>query len=162
MGVDCNNDACMEVKRPAREDRSCSNSPRKRMRRRSIAAPATAHRGEVPGDLLNGMNELCRSNRQPFRQDTSSERGSSKTDTFNFPRQLHVRPCFITHPQLHPGRAVPVQREGQASESQYMRAAATAVEGERTDGDVGSVRPNIILDGGSWSEEHQGDIMLSH
>ena len=35
-----------------------------------------------------------------------------------------------------------------------MRATAGALEGERTDGDVGFVRHDIIPDGGSWGEEH--------
>ena len=112
VGVDCDDDACMEVGRPAREGRGCSNLPRKRMRLPTIATPVTAERGEVPGDLLLRMNEPCCSDRQPFRPSTSLERGSSRTDTFNFPGRLPVCPCFITHPQLHP--SVPIGREGHA------------------------------------------------
>ena len=104
-------------------------------------ATAMAARGEAP------VNEAGRSNKQPFRPGTSTE---------------HFGPCFITHPQLHLGQAVTMRREGQASGSQFMRGAAGVVQGECTDGDVVSVRPDIIPDGGSWGEEHQGDIMLSH
>ena len=45
-----------------------------------------------------------------------------------------------------------------------MRGAAVTatVQGECIHGDVGSVRPGIIPDGGSWGEEHEGDIMFSH
>ena len=140
VGVDCNEDACFEVGRSAGEGGGSPSSSRKRMRLSAIATPVTAEREEVR------MNEPCCSDRQPFQPGTSLQRGSSRADTIKFPARLAVRPCFITHPQLHP--SVPIGREGQALGSQYVRGAAAALEGDCTHG-------------GSWGEEDQGDIMLS-